>query len=216
MLGTAAAVFGTPFVLGMARPVAGLIGKGGLKAVGTAARRLGAGRRRGLAAVGAGYGLMQATGSEMLEQTYISTYGPTQSTEERLAKLRLTGNLFGGTAMVLGGWAGVTGKMPGLPTRTGGFAMKSIKYLGHGAAGPFRYAFSGGKAVAKHPLTSAFMAGGAVGATASAITQSTRFRGREGNIRAIRSAPMGGISPELQFSTNGLVFALHNNRRRTS
>ncbi len=37
--------------------------------------------------------------------------------------------------------------------------------------------------------------------------------GYEGDIQGISSSPSGGISPELQFSNQGLVFALHRNNK---
>ena len=37
--------------------------------------------------------------------------------------------------------------------------------------------------------------------------------GYEGELQGISSSPSGGISPELQFSTEGLTFALHRNNK---
>lgn len=37
--------------------------------------------------------------------------------------------------------------------------------------------------------------------------------GFEGNIQGISSSPTGGISADLQFSTQGLMFSLHNNNK---
>jgi hypothetical protein len=66
----------------------------------------------------------------------------------------------------------------------------------------------------RHPFMTAF-AGGVGFGGASAYATGKISNAPEGNITAIHSSPSGGISPELQFSTQGLTLALHKNRSRT-
>jgi len=69
-------------------------------------------------------------------------------------------------------------------------------------------------AVKKHPYITAFGAS-ALGGVGVGAGQSVRspFMAAEGNITAIGSSPAGGISPELQFSTQGLPLSIHNRRK---
>ena len=63
----------------------------------------------------------------------------------------------------------------------------------------------------------AFAYGGAAGALtiAGATSQDKQmYFGEEGRITGIQSSRGGGISPELQFSTQGLTLNLHNRSRR--
>jgi hypothetical protein len=69
-------------------------------------------------------------------------------------------------------------------------------------------------AVVDYPSVAAMSAGIGAGIFEGIAANTPRYAGNEGNIIGIRSAPSGGISPELQFSTQGLVFALHNNNKR--
>jgi len=64
----------------------------------------------------------------------------------------------------------------------------------------------------------AFMASGlGVGAMATIgaeVSNPTRRVAPEGIINGIQSAPRGGISPELQMSTQGLTLGIHNRRKQ--
>lgn len=66
-----------------------------------------------------------------------------------------------------------------------------------------------------HPLLWGTALGFAAGAgIATADDNYERLRGgSEGDITGIGSTPQGGISPELQFSTYDLMFALHRNNK---
>lgn len=215
MLGLAAAVFGIPFAVGAGVPVAGALAKGGLKVIGRVGSTILKGRTRkaGLAAAGLGYGAMQFTGSETLSDTYTSIYGPGRNTENVLSNIKFVGNLAGGTAIVLGGITGVLGRMPGFPGG-GSTASKAMKMSVKTAGSAITRIKRPLRTISSHPFIFSMAAGAGLGATAAAITSSTRFRNVEGNITAMRSSAAGGMSPELQFSTNNLVFALHKNRKR--
>lgn len=69
--------------------------------------------------------------------------------------------------------------------------------------------------VSKHPILWGTGLGFAAGAgIATADDNYERLRGgSEGDITGIGSTPQGGISPELQFSTYDLMFALHRNNK---
>jgi len=60
---------------------------------------------------------------------------------------------------------------------------------------------------------SAGIAGGIGGGLAEIESYRRQPRGIEGNMQGIGSSPNGGISPELQFSTNDLMFSLHRNNK---
>lgn len=66
----------------------------------------------------------------------------------------------------------------------------------------------------KHPIMfgMAFGAAGGLG-TGLAVGGPNQKGAPEGNIQGISSSPQGGISPELQFSTQNLMFALHRNNK---
>jgi hypothetical protein len=71
--------------------------------------------------------------------------------------------------------------------------------------------------VKRHPYITATSAGLGAGFGAGASTGfglDRRFNANEGNIKGISSSSSGGISPELQFSTQGLVQSLHKHARR--
>ena len=55
---------------------------------------------------------------------------------------------------------------------------------------------------------------GGVGAFAAESINPTRRVAPEGMINGINSAPRGGISPELQMSTQGLTLGIHNRRKQ--
>ncbi len=98
----------------------------------------------------------------------------------------------------------------------------------HSQAG-FRYAKAGtryaqkkiGSPVSfakKHPFMTATAAGftaGAVTAVGTAELERNAMGGFEGNIIDMGASSGGSISPELQFSTQGLVFALHKNNKNS-
>lgn len=70
--------------------------------------------------------------------------------------------------------------------------------------------------IRKHPGWTGLAAGAAFGVGAASfetVEKLERPKGYEGNIAAIGSSPNGGISPELQYSTQDLMFALHRNNK---
>jgi len=225
MLGLAAAVFGTPFALGVAKPVVGLLARGGIKATGLAARKLGVGRSVGLGIAAAGLGASSIAHSDFVEQYHVGVHGTSEESMAALQSIRTAGTLLGGAAL-LGGGAAVIGRMPGvgLMKRGAKGAMKRMRPAGYWHM-PVKRDRNIAKRIAgrastslawavKHPGTMAFTAGSIAGAGAATISNSHMYKGRDGTIRAINSAPQGGISPELQFSTQGLTLALHRAARR--
>ncbi len=71
------------------------------------------------------------------------------------------------------------------------------------------------QSVKNHPFLWGAGLGGLAGVSAAASTdQYEHLRGgKEGKIIGIDSSPQGGISPDLQFSTYDLLFALHRNNK---
>lgn len=71
------------------------------------------------------------------------------------------------------------------------------------------------RAYMKKPIRYGLAFGGVGGAAAvlGEGARQTQLGGFEGNITGISSSPNGGISPELQFSTQDLMFALHRNNK---
>lgn len=70
----------------------------------------------------------------------------------------------------------------------------------------------------KHPFMTATAAGftaGAIMAVETAGLERNAMGGFEGNIIDMGASSGGSISPELQFSTQGLVFALHKNNKNS-
>lgn len=70
----------------------------------------------------------------------------------------------------------------------------------------------------KHPFMTATAAGftaGAIMAAETAGLERNAMGGFEGNIIDMGASSGGSISPELQFSTQGLVFALHKNNKNS-
>lgn len=55
---------------------------------------------------------------------------------------------------------------------------------------------------------------GVIGGLASESLRPTRRVAPEGRITGIQSSPRGGISPELQVSTQGLTLGIHNRRKQ--
>lgn len=113
MLGLAAAIFGTPFALGAARPVAGLLAKGGTKGLGAAVGALGPVRTAGLATAGAGYGVMKAARSNFAADYHIGVYGDSEDSLNSLQAMRTAGTLAGGAMMLGGAGTAILGRVPG-------------------------------------------------------------------------------------------------------
>lgn len=70
----------------------------------------------------------------------------------------------------------------------------------------------------RHPFMTATAAGftaGAIMAVETAGLERNAMGGFEGNIIDMGASSGGSISPELQFSTQGLVFALHKNNKNS-
>ena len=81
------------------------------------------------------------------------------------------------------------------------------KAVGGVLAGPFM----------RHPNLTAAGGGVGLGVIVGGSNAARRNRGKnfpEGTIRAMRSAPRGGIHPALNFSTQGLTLRTHNRRKR--
>lgn len=106
--------------------------------------------------------------------------------------------------------------------RGGSSAMSSMLGSTGGAiVGAPGAALGAGKALAgpfiRHPNLTAAGGGVAAGMMLGGTNAARRKRGKnfpEGNIRAMRSAPRGGIHPALNFSTQGLTLRTHNRRKR--
>ena len=174
--------------------------------------------RDGLLIGGATYGMSQASGAinRMTTEHYISKYGDTE--ENRLAAQRrgqafsalATGapilgygaaKLVGASAkgLVAGGRAAGRHLTTWKPTGRKSSTRRSIKM-------PSPRSFKG-----------AFIYGGASGAAFGGYMASQNNRGGfapEGTITGMQSSAGGGMSPSLQFSTQGLTLGIHSNRKR--
>lgn len=88
---------------------------------------------------------------------------------------------------------------------------RSMKYAQKKIGSPVSFA-------KKHPFMTATAAGftaGAIMAVETAGLERNAMGGFEGNIIDMGASSGGSISPELQFSTQGLVFALHKNNKNS-
>ncbi len=172
---------------------------------------------------GAGGALHMAAGSKLYEQYAMGVHGPDIGAQKVEGVTSLTGALGIGLGVYAAarlypggkskpGSAGFLGPMkPTSMSRSAGNIMKKT------ITGTLRGAVGTAKFFGRHPFISAGLGGGALGlgaGVAQGATRDTRWNAAEGTIRGISSSSTGGISPQLQFSTRGLVQSLHRNARR--
>ena len=169
---------------------------------------------RNAAILGAGGMAINAGISPFMEKRrewYNSKYGEEKTTEyydRGASSLKSAGTLLAVTgASVIGATVGAK-------------ALGKVgRAVGRGMAGNMTAATQS-KKIAKSFVPgwkSAIGIGAAAGVGAGSAMARANPRNRpakEGMISGIRSAPMGGISPELQFSTQGLTLGIHNTRSR--
>ncbi len=92
-------------------------------------------------------------------------------------------------------------------------AASSIKQMGSSVLASFGQ--KGDPWIIQHPIKAGLMfsaAGGAAAAVAESYVPEG-YGGFEGEIMGISNSKPASVSPELQFSTNDLMFSLHNNNR---
>ena len=177
----------------------------------------------------------------MVDERFLSKHGDTEENRQYLADRSgvRKAAFFGAPLAAAGGALGAAGLMKLGVKGAGAVAGRAINALPieAGVAGTeaaFRFGkgvnpFAGAPAAVKkglmigansfNPATArgAFAYGGAAGVAAGiggAAATSTSGYGREGQITGISSSRGGGISPELQFSTQGLTLGLHSTRKR--
>ena len=99
------------------------------------------------------------------------------------------------------------------PGQYGG-SFQSVGNVARGAVDAVRHPMSDDRYWLRKPFRSGIAVGAAAGIGASAYNRNEPFgSGREGTIVAINSSQGGGISQDLQRSTEGLVFNLHRNNK---
>lgn len=183
------------------------------------------------AALGTSVGLAGMAGvgplssfSDMYTKNMIAQYGDRPDTRKTITATQTTATL-GAIGFGITGGAGLFGFGPlGKDyTKTAGGISSKIKGIPLATAALGKKISRGSKKywtkisapVKNHPVLWGTALGAAAGAGVAISTdQYSQLRGgSEGNIIGINSSPTGGISPELQFSTRDLMFALHRNNK---
>ena len=180
----------------------------------------------------------------MMDERFLSKHGDTEENRQYLADRSgvRKAAFFGAPLAAAGGALGAAGLMKLGGRAAGAIGMRAAKAIpipigvagvaGTEAALKFTGGvnpFAGAPAAVKRGLMvganafnptkagGAFIYGGAAGVAAGigvAAAKPTSGFGREGQITGISSSRGGGISPELQFSTQGLTLGLHSTRKR--
>lgn len=191
--------------------------------------------------IAASVGALNAV-APMMDERFLSKHGDTEENRQYLADRSgvRKAAFFGAPLAAAGGALGAAGLMKLGGRAAGAIGMRAAKAIPIQVAGvagteaALKFGggvnpFAGAPAAVKRGLMvganafnptkagGAFIYGGAAGVAVGiggAAATSTSSYGREGQITGISSSRGGGISPELQFSTQGLTLGLHSTRKR--